>query len=224
LIAAGTASGAYAADRVQRALRDHRITDPNALIPARSEFASWYAEALSNARVRAARLTGEPEMVGLASPSQLYEQTAAAVDEAWNVLIDRDVPAAAERSALRFFRVLLDLPVYALAAWILYRIATGFFEGEYAGVDFLVNAALLLLAYLYPLRLLVRLGLGARASRLLKAITTRTAGALRDQAEDACAAVRKAAADYTAALDRLCSVEESWRAHLGTKRRFDGER
>jgi GTP-binding protein EngB required for normal cell division len=224
LIAAGTASGAYAADRVQRALRDHRITDPNALIPARSEFASWYAEALSTARLRAGRLAGEPEAIGLAAPDQLYGQIAAAVDEAWNVLIDRDVPSAAERSALRFFCVVLDLPVYGLAAWILYRVATGFFAGEYAGVDFLVNAALLLLAYLYPLRMLIRLGLGARAGRLLKTITARTASALRDQAEDACAAVRKAAADYAAALDRLCSVEESWRAHLGTKGRLDGER
>ena len=42
LIAAGAASGAYAADRVQGALRDHRITDTNALIPARREFASWF--------------------------------------------------------------------------------------------------------------------------------------------------------------------------------------
>jgi hypothetical protein len=224
LIAAGTASGAYAADRVQRALRDQRITDPNALIPARSEFASWYAETLSSARVRAARLAGEPEMIGLASHGQLYEQTAAAVDEAWNVLIDRDVPAAAERSALRFFRLLLDLPVYALAVWILYRVAIGFFAGEYAGVDFLVNAALLLIAYLYPLRVLVRLGLGVRASRLLRAITARAANALREQAEDACATVRKATADYAAALDRLGSVDESWRAKLEMKGRSDGER
>ena len=221
LIAAGAVSGAYAADRVQRALSDHRIADPNALIPARSEFSSWYAEALSGARVRAARLAGEPEVVGLVSPGQLYEQTAAAVDEAWNVLIDRDVPAAAERSALRFFRVVLDLPVYGLAVWIVYRVAIGFFGGQYAGVDFLVNAALLLIAYLYPLRVLVRLGLGARANRLLKAITVRTAGALHDQAEDACAAVRKAATDYASALERLCSVEESWRAKLGSKGTFD---
>lgn len=223
LIAAGTVSGTYAADRVQRALRDQRVSNPNALIPARSEFDAWYADALSSARVRAGRLAGEPEVVGLVSPAQLYEQTAAAVDEAWNVLIDRDVPAAAERSVLRFFRVLLDLPVYALAVWILYRIATGFFAGQYAGVDFLVNAALLLIAYLYPLRVLVRLGLGARANRLLKDITVRTIAALHDQAEDACAAVRKAATDYAAALDRLSHVEQSWRARLGTKGTFDGE-
>lgn len=223
LIAAGTVSGAYAADRVQRALRDQRIADPNALIPARSEFDSWYADALSGARVRAARVAGEPEVVGIVSTGQLYGQTAAAVDEAWNVLIDRDVPAAAERSALRFFRLVLDLPVYALAVWILYRIITGFFAGEYAGVDFLVNAALLLIAYLYPLRVLLRLGLGVRANRLLKAITVRTAGALHDQAEDACAAVRKAATDYASALDRLSHVEKSWRAKLGPKGRLHDE-
>jgi energy-coupling factor transporter ATP-binding protein EcfA2 len=219
LIAAGTVSGAYAADRVQRALHDHRVTDPNALIPARSEFASWYTDALSSARVRAARLAGEPNVVGLVSHGDLYEQTATAVDEAWNVLIDRDVPTAAQQSALRFFRVVLDLPVYGLAVWILYRVATGFFAGQYAGVDFLVNAALLLLAYLYPLRVLVRLGLAARANGLLKGITTRTVSALHDQGEDACAAVRKATTDYASALDRLCSVEDSWRAKLGSNGR-----
>jgi hypothetical protein len=108
--------------------------------------------------------------------------------------------------------------------WILYRVAIGFFAGEYAGVDFLVNAALLLIAYLYPLRVLVRLGLGVRASRLLRAITARAANALREQAEDACATVRKATADYAAALDRLGSVDESWRAKLEMKGRSDGER
>jgi hypothetical protein len=120
--------------------------------------------------------------------------------------------------------LILDLPVYGLVVWILYRVAAGFFEGQYAGVDFLVNAALLLLAYLYPLRVLVRLGLGARASRLLKTITARTTSALHDQAEDGCAAVRKQTTEHAAALERLCNIEESWRAQLGSEGRFDGKR
>ena len=75
-------------------------------------------------------------------------------------LLDRDLPAAAERSVLRFFRLLLDLPVYGLAGWVVYRVAGGFFTGRYAGIDFLVNALLLLAAYLFPVRFVVRRGPG----------------------------------------------------------------
>ena len=85
-------------------------------------------------------------------------------------------------------------------------------------------AALLLIAYLYPLRVLIRLGLGARANRLLKAVTARTANALHAQAEDACTAVRETVADHQATLERLCSIGARWRAELSEKGTLDGGR
>ena len=90
---------------MQHAVRAQRLSDGAALVPAGGDFAAWYAEALSPARVRAARLarrTRPPS--ALPEPERARGAAAAAVDEAWARLVDRDLPAAAERSWLRFFR------------------------------------------------------------------------------------------------------------------------
>lgn len=214
LIGAGTAAGSLAAERVQRAWRERRVSDAEALVPSGTDFTAWYAEALSPARVAAARLTGDPDLLGVPPVGALHEQVATAVGDAWSGLLDRDLPAAAERSWLRFARLPLDLPVYGLAGWVIYQVATGFFAGRYAGVDFLVNAALLLLAYLAAVRLVVRSGLAARARRLLADVTARAAGALAAPAESAATAVREACVEHTATLDRLRHLAASWRREL----------
>jgi GTPase Era involved in 16S rRNA processing len=211
LIAAGAASGALAAERVQKAWREDRMTESAAVVPGAGELEGWYSEALSPARVRAARLTGDPEKLALPSAAEVHARLGAAVEEAWATLLDRDLPAAAERSVLRFLRLLLDLPVYALAGWVVYRVATGFAAGQYAGIDFLVNALLLLIAYLYPLRLLVRRGLRLRARRLLAEVTARTGAVLSLQSESARRAVRDAVSERQEALGRLCALEDTWK-------------
>ncbi len=223
LLAAGTAAGALAADQVQRGLRERRVADASGLMPAASEFSTWYAEALSPARVRAARLVGEPEALGLPAAEGARTAAAAAVEEAWGKLVDRELPAAAERSVLRFFRLLLDLPVYALAAWVVYQVAQGFLVGDYAGVDFLVNAFLLLAAYLFAVRFTVRRGLAMRSRRLLAGVIGRTRGALAEQAEAARHAVRRAVAEQTLTLGRLSALEEAWRSELSRARRESEE-
>jgi energy-coupling factor transporter ATP-binding protein EcfA2 len=217
LLAVGTAAGALAADRIQHAVRAHRLSDGAALMPAPGDFGAWYAEALSPARVRAARLAGEPTALALPEAETACGTATAAADEAWARLVDRDLPAAAERSWLRFFRLLLDLPVYALAVWVVYRIGFGFFAGTYAGVDFLLNAALLLAAYLFVLRYAVRRGLALRARRLLGDVILHTRRALGAQADTAREAVRHAAAEQTAVLARLADLEAAWRAELGDR-------
>src|SRR5262249_50989810 len=140
----------------------------------RGDFDAGSAEALSRAGVRAARLAGDPAALGLPSSASARTAAAAAVEEAWARLVERDLPAAAERSWLRFFRFVLDLPVYALAIWVLYHVIVGIWTGTYAGVDFLLNAALLLTAYLFAIRLAVRRGLGLRAPSLLAHATLPT--------------------------------------------------
>jgi GTP-binding protein EngB required for normal cell division len=216
LLGVGTAAGALAADHVQRALREQRLSDGALLVPGSGDFDSWYAEALSAARVRAGRLAGDSAALGL-PPAEMARGTAAlAVEEAWARLVERDLPAAAERSWLRFFRFALDLPVYALALWVLYRVATGIWSGNYAGVDFLLNAALLLTAYLFAVRLAVRRGLGLRARRLLADVILRSRQALGAQADAARSAVRHAAAEQSAALGRLAGLESAWRAELSS--------
>jgi hypothetical protein len=217
LLAVGTAAGALAADQVQRALRDHRLSDGAALLPASGDFAAGYAEALSPARVRAARLAGDPAALGLPGPERARAAAADAVDDAWARLLDRDLPAAAEKSWLRFFRVLLDLPVYALAVWVVYQVGWGFWSGVYAGVDFLLNAALLLVAYLFAVRLGVRRALGLRARALLAEVTLRTRQALGAQADTAREAVRHRTTEHAATLDRLAELETAWRLELGAQ-------
>jgi energy-coupling factor transporter ATP-binding protein EcfA2 len=214
LIAAGTAAGAAAADQVKRALRDQRVSDTAALMPEGGEIAAWYAQALSPARVRAARLTGNAEALGVPSAESIRLQGAENVAEAWNRLAHRDLPAAAERSVLRFLRLLLDLPVYALVVWVVFQAARGFLDATYVGVDFLLNAALLLAAYVFAVRLLVTRGLGFRAARLCRDVTESLAVALAEQASSAEEQSRRATTEQIEALARLTSLEESWRGEL----------
>jgi hypothetical protein len=214
LIAAGTAAGALAADQVQRALRDQRLADAGALVPESADFAAWYGEALSPARVRAARLAGDPAALGIPDAEAARAAAAQAVDDAWRRLVSRDLPAAAEHSWLRYVRVLLDLPVYGLALWVVYQVAQGFWSGTYAGIDFLISAALLLFCYLFVVRFAVRRSLGLRARGLLHDVILRTRQALGATADNTRERVRHTAAETHAALGRLAQLESEWRAGL----------
>lgn len=214
LLAVGTAAGALAADQVQRALREQRVGDAAALLPGEGEFAAWFREALSPARVRVGRLAGVADALGLPGPDAARAAAGAAIEEAWARLVQRELPAAAEHSLLRYVRWLLDLPVYALALWVLYAVARGVLDGAYAGFDFLVSAALLLAAYLFAVRFVVRRGLAWRARRLLDDVILRTRRALGTQADATRTAVEHAVAEQTTALGQLADLEASWRAAL----------
>ncbi len=218
LLAAGAAAGALAADQVQKAVRDHRVSDITGLMPAESEFDAWYKEGLAGARVRAARLTGSADGLGLPSADAARADANVAVEESWKTLLERDLPDAAERSVLRFFRFVLDVPVYGLAGWVLYNVGTGFFAGDYVGFDFLVNASLILVAYLFAVRFVVRRGLGLRARGLLQEVIARTRQALGARVESAREALVQARAERLTALDRLGRVDDRWRSDLGSLR------
>jgi hypothetical protein len=169
---------------------------------------------LPPARLRAARHTGDPHGFGLAFVDGARAAAATAVGDAWARLLGRDLPAAAERSLLRYFRIGLDLPVYALVAWVVYQVAHGFLTGAYAGVDFLLNAVLLLAAYLSVVRFAVRRGLAWRARRLLDEVILRARQALGAQADAARQSVGRAVAEQRAALERLAELEATWRVEL----------
>jgi energy-coupling factor transporter ATP-binding protein EcfA2 len=216
LLAVGTAAGALAADQVQRALREQRVGDAAALLPSETEFAAWFSDALSPARVRVARLTGVPDALGLPGPDAARAVAGTAVEDAWARLVHRELPAAAEHSALRYMRWLLDLPVYALALWVLYQVALGFIGGAYLGFDFLLNAGLILAAYLFAVRFVVRRGLAWRARRLLADVILRMRRALGSQSDAARTAVQHAAEAQTATLRDLVALESTWRAAVGT--------
>jgi energy-coupling factor transporter ATP-binding protein EcfA2 len=214
LIAAGTASGTIVAEQVQRALREQRLGDADVLVPGGGEISGWYAESLSAARLRAARLAGDPERLGVPTSDGMLGRLTSAVQEAWRGLLDRELPAAAEKSWLRLLRLPLDLPVYALGLWVLYQVATGFMDGHYAGFDFLINALLILLAYLYLVRICVRRGLGWRARRLVGDATARVTAVLAEEARRPVAGVAHTATTLLQSLDRLCELEKVWRVRL----------
>ncbi len=214
LLAAGAAAGAIAADQVQKATRDRRVANVTGLMPGVSELESWYKDSLAGPRVKAARLAGSPEALGLPTLESIRADATIAVEDSWQTLLERDLPAAAEQSVLRFFRFALDLPVYALAIWVLYKVGHGFINGEYAGMDFLVNALLILAAYLFAVRFAVRRGLALRATKLLHEVTTRTQNALGQRIQTVADNLERLRADKISALDRIAGVEERWRSSL----------
>jgi hypothetical protein len=217
LIAAGAASGTIVAEQLQRALREQRLGDAAVLVPGDGQISGWYAEALSSARLRAARLAGDPERLGVPTSDRMFSRLTAAVQEAWRALVDRELPAAAEKSWLSVLRLPLDLPVYALGAWVLYEVVAGFIEEKYVGIDFLVNVLLILLAYLYLVRAGVRRALGWRARRLVVDATARVTSVLGEEVRQPVAGVEHTARTLLQSLDRLCEVEKLWRVRLEQK-------
>ncbi len=215
LLATGAAVGALAAEQVQKSVRERRVGDVTGLMPTASEFESWFKESLNGARVRAARLVGDPDGLGLPSVDSARGEASLAVEESWTRLLERDLPAAAEHSILRFFRVALDLPVYALAGWVLYIVARGFLAGEYAGFDFLVNALLILAAYLFAVRFAVRRGLAMRGNKLLDDVTARARDALGRRTQHVYDRLADTRSQHRDALRRLARLEESWRSRIG---------
>jgi hypothetical protein len=211
LLAAGAAAGGVAARQVERAVDRDRFAGAEGLLPGGAEFAGWYREALSPARVRAARLTGDAAGLGLPPEDLVFEASARAVADAWQTLLQRDLPAAAEKSLLRYFRLLLDLPIYALAGWVLVRVGEGFLAGNYTGIDFLVNAALLAGAYLFAVVFVVRRLLARRARAMLVDAIRRTRAALAVWFDETRARVERETGDVAAALARLAAMEDDWR-------------
>ena len=217
LTAAGAALGTLAADRIDNLRRAARTADAGPLPPAPADLADWYADALAPARLRAARLAGTPDAFGLPSVAALRGRIADTVDHAWSRLVEIELPAAAAYGAVRVARWPLDGPVYAFAAWMLYRVGAAFVAGTYVGVDFLLNAALLLGAYLLAVRTAVRAGLDRRAQRLSGHVVGRVRTALEAEAERAHTATRGQLDGVRAALDRLCTLPDLWRHELSAR-------
>jgi len=181
LLGAGAAAGALAVDRVQKVARRMRMEASSGLLPEPGEFADWHAGALAASRVRAGKLTGDPELLGLPPAETLQEVAAAGVAEAWGRLLNRDLPAVAQRSIPRLVRLLLDLPVYAMGGWVAWKAVSGFFHEEYVGLDFLTNALVLLAAWLFLVRLAVRRFLRIRAGALVLGVIRRIRASLAER-------------------------------------------
>jgi len=171
LLAAGLAAGSIAASRVQGAVRDRAFESTSGLLPGGSELAELQRAAFVDARVAAAELAVDEAAIGLApAESELSASAAGAVDEAWDRLLRVDLPREARRGVPRPLRALVDLPVFGLGGWVLYRTVEGFIAEQYVGVDFLVSATIIALAWLFGARVLVRARFAGRSAALLSQV------------------------------------------------------
>jgi len=211
LLAAGTAAGSYAVSKLKQSAERRRVVDVAEIFPTASEFESWYLDAMGPARRGAALLTGSTTAFGLPDSNTAVELLAPRVADEWNNLIERDLPAAAEKSAVNNLRILFDLPVYALGVYIVYLAAVGYWSGEFIGMDFLVNTALLLLAYLFAVRTLCRRILGGRAKKLLAEVITRSRQSMIAAGSSAHEELCDRTQQVSDSLERLTGLEERWR-------------
>lgn len=219
LIAAGTAAGAMAADKARDALRERQLADTAGLLPGATELEAWYRDDLAEARLRSASLAAAHASEGDAprfvpTGGALATRADEALAEAWQQLLERDLLRTAERAAPWALRTVVDLPVYGFAAWIVWRAIVGFGEGNYVGVDFLVNAILILLAWLFVCRTLVRIALRGRTKVLLGEVRSAASESLGRALEETLAGGIEQIDEKRAALDELCGVEERWRTRI----------
>ncbi|MFT5286553.1 MAG: energy-coupling factor transporter ATP-binding protein EcfA2 [Planctomycetota bacterium] len=211
LLAAGTAAGSYAVSKLRQSAERRRVTEVSEIFPAQSEFETWYLDAMGPARRQAALLTGSTSAFGLPDSSTAVELLAPRVADEWNNLIQRDLPAAAESSAVNKLRLPFDFPVYALGVYVVYLAVQGYLSNEFLGMDFLVNTTLLLLAYLFAVRTLCRRVLGARAKRLLADVITRSRVSMQAATAKAQNELCERTAEVSDSLERLSALEERWR-------------
>jgi energy-coupling factor transporter ATP-binding protein EcfA2 len=214
VLAAGAAVGALAVDKARGGARERGLRDTSGLLPGPSQLEdAWRAE-LGEARLTARALVGEADGLRVPDAENLGARAADATDEAWERLMVRDLPAAAEGALGWPIRMLVDGPVYALGGWLVYRAGVGFFSGLYVGVDFLLNAGLILLAWLFLARTLCRLLLARRAGALVTKVRGHATRALEGALRSAAAPALEAIEDRRSALQRLADAEQRWRERV----------
>jgi energy-coupling factor transporter ATP-binding protein EcfA2 len=215
LLAAGATVTGLAAERAREAIRHRSVTEFAGILPGEDELESWYRDDLGRARLLSRELVVEPTLLGVPSGTDLAEIAARSGGDAFHRLVDRDLLEEAEQTARWYLRWPVDLPVYAMGAWVVYSAARGFLRGEYVGLDFLLNVALILAAWLFLARSCVQNLAGRRARRLLRIAREHASALLRRQADGLTA---RAEADHERrqeALHRLATLHERWRARIG---------
>jgi energy-coupling factor transporter ATP-binding protein EcfA2 len=215
LAAAGVAAGGALLGKVRDDQGRAGFETTTGLLPEEGELRAWTSASLASARLRAGRLCGDPAHLDVPGHERISAELEGAMGESWTRLLRRDLPAAADRSvppALRFF---LDLPVYGLAGWILYRAGDGFLRERYVGLDFLLNGLLLTLALVFVVRLFVRFLVARRARGLLSAVAQHAQERLERLAQELAEPVEQQALRRSEALARLAHLPQRWRAELG---------
>lgn len=223
-LAAGAAVGALVADRARGALRERSFQSTSGLLPGSGELERWQRDGLSAARLAAEEAfaddaasgagAGSVRLAAVPDADALSALAARTVEESWDQLLAVDLPAAARAALPRGVPWLVDGPVYALAAWIVFRAAEGLFRGTYIGVELLATAAIVAGAWLFLCRSLARRALTARGARLLGGVRARIDAQLRAEETALLREQERVLEHRRAALRRLANVDGAWRERL----------
>lgn len=215
VLAAGLAVGSLAADRVRGAVRENRFESTSGLLPGSSEVEGFGRDAFVDARLAAEELLVEGEAEAMApTAEELDGHATRAVDEAWERLVRVELPLVARRGVPRALRWIVDLPVYLLAAFVLYRVVVGFAYGSYAGLDFLVSAVIIVLAWLFAARLVIRQRLASRSSSLLAEVRADVEQRVGRAAEAATSGRIGRVRELRELLGQVAQADGSWRSRL----------
>lgn len=213
-LAAGAALGGAAVGRARSEVGRRRLEDATTLLPESDQLARDYSAHLGSARVTAGAISVDPDLLDLPRRETLESELARSLEDAWSRLIHRRLPEAAENTAPVMLRMALDLPVYALAGWVLYRAADGFWTGEYVGLDFVINGLLLALAVAFLVRMLVRGLLSRRAGGLLNEVRADVESSLRADADRALLPLNARCRALSEGLDGMADLDAAWRTEL----------
>lgn len=215
VVAAGLAVGSVAADRMRGAVRERQFESTSGLLPGASEIEAVQRDAFVGARLAADDLL-DPEAAAGMTPSgeELDGQATRAVDEAWDRLIRVDLPREADRGVPRWLRLAVDLPVYALGAWVLFRVVSGFITESYVGLEFLMSALIIALAWLFGARALSRWRLASKGAALLEGVRGDVEQRLGQAAQSAIEARLAAVDGKLGAVRRLGEADKAWRRRL----------
>lgn len=207
-LAAGAALGGMAVSRVRDSVRRRALEESSNLLPTPGEFAREVHAELAEARLSAGRLAGgSAATLPVPDAARAREASENVLADEWNVVVARDLPDLGRRCSAAWIRWPIDLPVYALAGWVVYRAGEGFVTESYLGMDFLINALLILLAYLFTARFLVRRVLYLRGAKLLEGILGRVTKSLGGLRFDARREIDTEVDELRACMQRMTSVE-----------------
>jgi len=225
-LAAGAAAGSMLVDRAQSGLRERRVERGSGLIPSPHEIEGLYREALGAPRLLAQDLTGDPEGLGLPRADEVAAAAHTGIEAVWARFLERDLPAAGARCAGRALKLLVDGPVYVVLAWLVLQalagvLPSGWLEGlpSWAAVDVLttdrlINTAIVLVAWLFLARALVRAHLGRHARGLTKEVKLQARAELAGLQGALAERARRDLDARTAALAELESLDAAWEARL----------
>ncbi len=212
LLAVGAAAGAFATSKMQSHGRQKSMRAGNAWLPGGAELKRMHEDAMAPLRLSLGRAGMDTE--ALPDPGSVTDNLQAAVDDGLAQFMDIELQEQAEAGARSPVRYLVDLPVYAFGIWILYRSVLGFYKGDYVGMDFLVNAALLLAAWLFLGRTVMRALLKRRSARLLASARARLNEQVSSSIDELLKPTVGRIQNAREALLRMCSLENTWRHKL----------